>query len=139
VSDCEIELAGLVSRGFASDRRRAVCARRLALLRELCPMIAKGGLDGAKGRYNDVVRTLSHRVRRVSAQVDHAIDFVSRAFGEGEETLVFVTRLSVDPEFMGFQAAHGSDSFVTCANALMLRDRGLDLLDRLEALRKGEG
>ncbi len=139
VSDCEIELAGLVSRGFASDRRRAVCARRLALLRELCPLVAKGGLDGAKGCYNDVVRTLSHRVRRVSAQVDHAIDFMSRAFGEGEETLVFVTRLSVDPEFMGFQAAHGSDSFVTCANALMLQDRGLDLLDRLEALRKGRG
>ncbi|MBQ3268212.1 MAG: ATPase, partial [Atopobiaceae bacterium] len=73
--------------------------------------------------------------RETSAHLDNALAFLDAAFGEGQEEVVFVSRLSVDPDLMRFVAAHGGESFVEHARQLMFHERGLDLLDQVDALR----
>ena len=71
-------------------------------------MVQKDGstsLDRGKKPFNDSVHELAERTRSLSKQIDVALGFVEETFGDGEEMLVFVTRLAVDPEFMSFPGA----------------------------------
>ena len=137
LADARIELERLVARDSASGMARAVCAEKVALLQKVCPRLAEGkpaAKETAKGIFNAEVRDLAARVRRVSFQLDAALDFCDAAFGQGEELLVLVTRLAVDPEFMSFVYGHSSEKFRNATQELMLQDRGLELLDRLNQL-----
>ena len=74
------------------------------------------------------------QVKTVSGHLDAALAFLDRCFGDGQEMLVFASHLAVDPVFMRFVSAHGSDSFVAHSQALMFHERGLDLLREVDEL-----
>ena len=65
----------------------------------------------------------------------HAYAFLDAAFGvDGQDTLVFTTRLSSDPQVTSYVACHGSASFLAHNKGLLLEDRKQGLLDELRLL-----
>ena len=121
----------LVERAEALDAVRAEVARwamapstgggdtALSVARTCCDRAGEGaGADAAS----------------CSERLDRALSFLDEAFGDGQEMLVFVTHLAVDPAFMRFVGAHGSDAFVEHSRGLMLHERGLDLLREADEL-----
>lgn len=137
LADARSELARLSADG-GSDERVRVTAVKVDILGRVCEaMVQEDGstsIDHGKKPFNDSVHELAERTRALSKQIDVALGFVDEAFGDGEEMLVFVTRLAVDPEFMAFVSRHGSDSFVAHSKSLMVRDRKHELLDELDKL-----
>lgn len=137
LADARSELAGL-SAGEGSDARTRRAAMKVSILSRVCEaMVQKDGsasLDKGKAPFNEAVHELGERIRSLSEQVDAALNFVDQTYGDGEEMLVFVTRLAVDPDFMAFVSRHGSDSFVSHSKGLMVRDRKHELLDELDKL-----
>lgn len=92
--------------------------------------------------YNSLVSELMASVEKVGDQLDHLLEFVEQAFGDGDQTLMLVSRLAADPAFMRFEAHHGSPRFADLSKKLMLHERGIDLLqeaDELEELRAEQG
>jgi len=78
--------------------------------------------------------SLAARASRISSEVERVLDFLDGCFGDGQEMLVFTTHLAVDPAFMRLASAHGAASFTKHSHALMLHERGLDLLDTADRL-----
>lgn len=137
LADARSELARLSANGGSEERARVV-AMKVDILGRACEaMVQEDGstsFDCGKRTFNDSVHELAGRIRSLSEQIDVALGFVNETFGDGEEMLVFVTRLAVDPEFMSFVSRHGSDSFVSHSKSLMVRDRKHELLDELDKL-----
>jgi hypothetical protein len=99
---------------------------------------SRGGAEhafaAAREPFNAAARDLSARVGVASAHLDAALSFLDRCYGDGQEMLIFASHLAVDPVFMRFVSAHGSESFVQHSQALMFHERGLDLLREVDEL-----
>ena len=88
----------------------------------------------AREPFNAAARELAQRVSGATAHLDAALSFLDRCYGDGQEMLVFASHLAVDPVFMRFVSAHGSQAFVEHSQALMFHERGLDLLQEVDEL-----
>ena len=128
------EAVAAAERG-ASDARQHVLAERADVLHELALLAPTGGLVAAKQAFNGRVLELAGAAKGISAQVDAAVCFVRDVFGDGEELLVFCTRLAVEPTFMRFVSAHGSEAFVEASQGLKFHERGAELLREVDELR----
>ena len=91
---------------------------------------------GATSCFNDYGRSLSAKVEQTGDELDHVLDILDDAFGDGEEMLLFVSRLACDEQFMAFVTAHGSHKFLEHSKGLMLSERGLGLLKEVDEFRK---
>lgn len=114
------------------DRIRATAARWAmdpALRAE------RGVLSVVQGVLSEAAETVGGQAALASSHLDQALDFLDACFGDGQELIVFTTRLAVDPAFMRFVADHGSSSFAEHGRNLMFHERGLDLLEEVDALR----
>ena len=106
---------------------RTVCGR---------PAGADGeAFDAAKAPFNEAVVSANEAAGDAAAHLDNALAFLDAAFGEGQEEVLFVSKLSVDPVLMRFVAGHAGPSFAEHAKQLMFHERGLDLLDQVDKLR----
>ena len=88
----------------------------------------------ARSIFNAQASALVDRTSTVSRQLDNALSFLDRCYGDGQEMLIFASHLAVDPIFMRFVSTYGSDSFVEHSQALMFHERGLDLLREVDGL-----
>jgi hypothetical protein len=95
---------------------------------------AEHAFAAAREPFNAAARELAARVGTVSSHLDAALSFLDRCYGDGQEMLIFASHLAVDPVFMRFVSAHGSESFVQHSQALMFHERGLDLLREVDEL-----
>ena len=135
-----------LAKGSASAATQRALSEESALLENLRAAVAQwAGQGGSKTGvanafeavrvpFNEATRSLMTRVSDASAHLDAALDFLDRCYGDGQEMLVFASHLAVDPVFMRFVSAHGSESFVTHSQALMFHERGLDLLREVDEL-----
>lgn len=134
------ELARARERGSASDERLRVLSERSELLHRLAELAlggsaddagVGGGFEAARAGFNEALSGLAARARELSSQVDAAVDYLESTFGNGEELLVFCTRLACDRGFMAFLSTHGAPRFVEVSRGLMVHDREHDLLDEV--------
>ena len=137
------ELDEARGKGLASAGRQAALAGALQTLeasRRAVALLSMGdgahanGFEAAKAPFNEATLAARERVEGASEQLDHVLAFLERAFGEGQEMVLLVGKLAVDPVFMRFVSTHGSDSFARHSQALMFQERGLDLLREAERL-----
>ena len=141
-------LANTLANGTASVQVQRVAAEKSELLERIRAAVAQwssqggarsGGaanaFEAAREPFNAALRTLATRVADASTHLDAALAFLDRCFGDGQEMLIFASHLAVDPTFMRFVSAHGSDSFVQHSQSLMFHERGLDLLREVDELR----
>jgi len=136
------ELDEAVARGNVSPARQRTLAEHAHVLEQVRLGVARwevAGADGeafdaAKAPFNEAVVSADEAAGDAAAHLDNALAFLDAAFGEGQEEVVFVSKLSVDPVLMRFVAGHAGPSFAEHARQLMFHERGLDLLEQVDAL-----
>ena len=132
------------AKGTASEARLRELVGEARLLDALRRTLLQSTELGAKGSKDarvlcsEVLDTqessLAAHASRISSEVERVLDFLDGCFGDGQEMLVFTTHLAVDPAFMRLASTHGAASFTRHSRALMLHERGLDLLDTADRL-----
>jgi hypothetical protein len=126
-SDYEISaiLAGRASPAIIERAAGAPFDERLAVVNLLFDAVAgaaKDALDSAAG------------AERARAKMDATFAFMERAFGEGQEILVFVTELTANRDAARFIAEHGCDGYFAHNRSLDLRSRRHNIAERMAKL-----
>jgi hypothetical protein len=85
---------------------------------------AKEGFDGQREKMEAAKRGAAH-------SLEHAFDFVEQAFEAGEEMLVFVTELTLQPESALFLATYTCDRYLMYNERLLVGTRRAELLSEL--------
>ena len=147
----EIRLAttvGTLSKGQVADRETvkglrlrvmAALVRGTALAETASPAPANA-FDAAKAAYNREVASQRELADAADAALGNAFRFMDGAFGEdSQEALVLITRLSADKLLVKFVSEYGSDEFVKHNKSLLFTERGIDLMQAIEALQAEDG
>ena len=124
----------------------SVKAERIRVLQQVVESIARGevtsaqnAFQAAKQAYNGRVEAQSVAAQEAREALDRAFDFVDAAFGaDSQEALILVTKLSCDSLLVKFISEYGSDQFIRHNKNLLFAERGLDLMQAVEALRAEE-
>ena len=141
---CKKQLADLRSKGSASKAKILKMAKISAMMEDIRATMVRcvseksceNAFDVAKQPFNAACVAMVNNAKDVSQHLDNVLEYLDTAFGEGQEMLVFVSKLSCDPIFMRFVSAHGSTSFTDHSKGLMFHERGLDLLEHVRELEK---
>lgn len=134
------ELAALKREGSPDTYTTHLAADKNKLLQALTAAVAQSGATGqaafevARARFNSAALEVKTQIGTAQAQLDNVLAFMDEAFGQAEEELVCMSRLSADARFMRFVAAHPSREFAAHVKLLSLDTRGLDLLDAAKKL-----
>lgn len=73
-------------------------------------------------------------ITRVSAQLDHAFDFMEQAFGDSQEMVVFVTELNTNYYSIQFIKENGCDKYYRYNKGLIFGENRKKLLEEMDAL-----
>lgn len=123
--------AGLLS----SDKKLSY--ERAAGLLEAVVRNAEGcalSFDNIKAKFEEMLDALDGRLDRAARGLDNVFRFVEEAFGDGQEMLLLVTDLSVNRYSMAFINDHGCERYFAHNEKLLFRERGDDLIDRINRL-----
>ena len=123
--------AGLLS----SDKKLSY--ERAAGLLEAAVRNAEGcalSFDDIKAKFEEMLDALDGRLDRAARGLDNVFRFVEEAFGDGQEMLLLVTDLSVNRYSMAFINDHGCERYFAHNEKLLFRERGDDLIDRINRL-----
>ncbi len=133
--------------GTADTRRQTTLAERAELLDEVRSALTRWAMDAATatdGKGLGVATAaldarqdaLGQLQEQLAGRLDNALGFLDQAFGrDGQELVVFVTHLAVDPAFMRFASEHASSLLAEHGQTLMFHERGLDLLKEADRLK----
>ena len=141
--ECKKQLTNARARGNTSSAKLLKLAEVSQMMEDIRSYMVRmsatkqdnmPAFDIAKQPFNEACIVMAKDAKSVSARLDNALAFLDAAFGEGQEMLVFVSKLSCDPSFMKFVSAHGSKSFADHSQGLMFHERGLDLLKQVKGL-----
>ena len=67
-----------------------------------------------------------------TAALENAFDFMESAFGEGEEMVIFVTELTMNPDCVLFLAEHPSEAYLKYSERLLVGTRRGELLAEIK-------
>ena len=90
--------------------------------------------DDIKAEFEEMLDALDGRLDRAARGLDNVFRFVEEAFGDGQEMLLLVTDLSVNRYSMAFINDHGCERYFAHNEKLLFRERGDDLIDRINRL-----
>ena len=123
----------------------AVTAASLKLLQgwaaRLKPrMVAEDAFDTVRGGFNAQVRRREDAVAEAGDALEHAFDFMERAFETGQEMVVFVNELALGPDSAPWLADNECPRFEEYSRRLLLRQGEDELRAELtrDDLRAGE-
>jgi hypothetical protein len=97
---------------------------------------AAGGFEGAKRKYSEDTAELLAKAKDCKSHLDNLFRFCSDAFGTGQELIIVLTEIAVNPNTSRFIAAYGCDEYYRYDKELMFHERRLTILDELESLKK---
>ena len=98
---------------------------------------AKDGGDALRRMKADYDRRMKARkaeAETAGAHLASAFDFCRKAFAGGQELLIFVTELSVNPHTAAFIARHGSPDYAAHSKELLFYERHREIDAALAAL-----
>ena len=87
-------------------------------------MAAKSGFDQLCEERKDLIQT-------ASAGLEYAFTFMEDAFGEGQEMVIFVTELTMDPEISAFITENGCERYFKYNKSLLIGSRRAAILKEL--------
>lgn len=73
----------------------------------------------------------SETITRASTALDHSFTFMEDAFGEGQEMVIFVTELTMDPEISAFITENGCEKYFQYNKTLLIGSRRAAILKEL--------
>ena len=124
--------------GALSPHEVLVQTRTLTLLRAWESRVAAApdpdaAFDAAREGFNQEVRKREQAVGAASDALEYAFDFMERAFGEGQELVVFVNELALGPDSAPFLAENECERFTAYSRRLLLEDGKNELSAALDA------
>lgn len=121
--------------------KEVIKAERLRVLAEVRTAVAKGALEGAdgfeaaKGAFNAECKSQTALAKAASAVIDNGFRFLDEAFEEdSQESLIYVTKLSADPQVIRLVSEHGSAEYMKHNKSLMFNERSIELLKEIKGL-----
>ena len=96
----------------------------------------EGELDEAiRADFEAQVSRREQMVDEAAENLECAFDFCETAFGEGQELVVFVTELTINPYSSWFISENGCDRYYKYNKGLLFREGRQGILDDMDALR----
>lgn len=92
--------------------------------------------DIARQPFAEAVERLEKCEQETAGKLEHAFDFIEAAFADGQELVVFVTELAMDPDAAVFLAENANERFRKYNQELLLGTKKAELLSEL---REGVG
>ena len=89
--------------------------------------------NAIRGWFWNAVNTRKDAITTASAQLDHAFHFLEDVFGEGQEMVIFVTELTMNPHASAFIRANGCELYHHYNRLLLLDGRQQELLDEIQS------
>ena len=134
VNDRERELASGHELGLLSSEKETLGRLEIAALKELTEKLAKEGhgeaaADFALARawFNDRETARKELARERSGRLSNVFHFLKETFGEGQELVMFLTRLSKGKDSMKFITENGNEDYFNYSRLLLLKDRREEL------------
>ena len=90
------------------------------------------GFDFIKENYNSLVLDAKGRSKNVNNELHYAFEFISKAFSDGNEMLIFVTNLTVNNASSAFLSRFPSDDYKKYHSELMIDQRHDDIVNRMK-------
>lgn len=87
--------------------------------------------DIARQPFAEAVERLEKCEQVTAGKLEHAFDFIEAAFADGQELVVFVTELAMDPEAAVFLAENENERFRKYNEQLLLGTKKAELLSEL--------
>ena len=107
-----------------------------ALQRELLHSDLQGTDAAAKvrERFKAAVERRRACIETGSLRLERAFSLIDAAFGEGQELVIFLTELTMNPYSMKFLSDNGSETFASYSRTLLLGGERKALLEELDSL-----
>ena len=124
------EKTGLLS---AKDKRLAL--KENDLLRRWSPDPSAGpeeAFDRVRTCFEDLCRKRSASLETCGNALKYAFRFMEEAFADGQEMVVFVTELTMDPDLSSFIAQNGCPDYYKYQKTLLIGSRRAELLNQLD-------
>lgn len=124
--------AGSLSREQERTLERVMAALRRA---QRLASEAKGEPFAAvKADFDSAVADLRRQAEEASTRLDHLFAFCEEVFGDGQEMLILVTELTLDPCAARFISRYGCEAYFAHNQELLFYERQKEILSRLDQL-----
>lgn len=121
-------------------RRKRVADDVTAALTALCTDAAHAAreacFDAVRTGFETRAHALKTQSERVRARLDALFAFAEAAYGAGQEMLVIVTNLTLNPDAARFIATYGCEKYYEHNKDSLLYERQNDILTRMQRLRE---
>ena len=138
------ELAGQQARmdsarraGSLSQERERTGQRVLAALRKAKQLSARAESEpfaAVKADFDGSVAAMKQRAADAKAQLSHLFAFCEEVFGDGQEMLILVTELTVEPCAARFISRYGCEAYFAHNKELLFYERQREILSQLDQL-----
>jgi len=121
--------------GLLSAEHKAFLLKFLKLLNKWTPdpsSVPKAAFSHVRSGFEDLktVRRLS--IKKAASSLEYAFTFMEEAFKEGQEMVIFVTELTMDPDISSFITLNGCERYYKYNQALLIGDRRAEILAELD-------
>ena len=84
-----------------------------------------------KSGFDKLCQSRSEAVTAAAKALDYSFTFMEDAFGEGQEMVIFVTELTMDPEISSFIMENGCEKYFQYNKTLLIGSRRAAILKEL--------
>lgn len=121
--------------GLTSPEQKNFQLKLLELLTAWTPdssLPPKEAFLAAKSGFDKQCQTRIDTIKKASSALENAFTFMEEAFGEGQEMVVFITELTMDPEASRFITENGCERYFKYNKTLLVGNRRAAILKELD-------
>ena len=121
--------------GLTSPEQKNFQLKLLELLSTWTPdstLPSKEAFLSAKSGFDKQCDTRINTIKKASSSLENAFTFMEEAFGEGQEMVVFITELTMDPEASRFITENGCERYFKYNKTLLVGNRRAAILKELD-------
>ena len=94
--------------------------------------------EAVRKDYNEQLTVVREKSLKVKDELDRLFDFAARAYEGGNEMLILVTEITVNPHTARFIARHGCDAYMKYKEELMITERNASMKEEIAQLLDAE-
>ena len=121
--------------GLTSPEQKNFQLKLLELLSAWTPdstLPPKEAFLSAKSGFDKQFNARIETIKKASSALENAFTFMEEAFGEGQEMVVFITELTMDPEASRFITENGCERYFKYNKTLLVGNRRAAILKELD-------
>ncbi len=135
LQDEETALVKEEKAGLLSAENKAFLLKFLKLLNNWTPDPSsdpRSAFTHVRTGFEDL-KTVRHlSIKKAASSLEYAFTFMEESFKEGQEMVIFVTELTMDPDISSFITLNGCERYYKYNQALLIGDRRAEILAELD-------